>query len=248
MRVCRAFTLIELLVVISIIALLIALLLPALQAARGAAEVAGCSSIEKQLMIANELYAEANDGRFVGNSHFGNGQIEINGVRKPRNWTIDKEFLRNLNFSYEQLSNIIEFGNSDQGWGTQWPRKFLCPTWEPVDNYWEHELAYSINRQIGFTRYVRDAILSPGEKIAFVDNQNYMSTASNANPDMWDLHGEEWVGGGSHIRYRHNEGANHVYFDGHVRLVKKQDAWLPPANSAAMLRMWDPYHPNDRPE
>ena len=56
------FTLIELLVVISIIALLIALLLPAVKRARDSARISVCSSQVRQLVLADRMYAEDNDG------------------------------------------------------------------------------------------------------------------------------------------------------------------------------------------
>lgn len=54
----RAFTLIELLVVISIIALLISLLLPALAKSRAAARAVVCSSMVRQFVTAQNMYAD----------------------------------------------------------------------------------------------------------------------------------------------------------------------------------------------
>ena len=55
-----AFTLIELLVVVSILALLISILLPSLSRAREQARAAVCGSNQRQLAIANDLYAADN--------------------------------------------------------------------------------------------------------------------------------------------------------------------------------------------
>jgi prepilin-type N-terminal cleavage/methylation domain-containing protein len=56
----RGFTLVELLVVISIIAMLIALLLPAIGRSREVARRSLCSSNERQIAIAIQMYADSN--------------------------------------------------------------------------------------------------------------------------------------------------------------------------------------------
>ncbi|MEQ8844986.1 MAG: type II secretion system protein [Phycisphaerales bacterium] len=65
---CRraaAFTLIELLVVIAIIAVLISILLPSLGAARGLAKATKEMAAAQQTMIAFQLYAQDNNGRYL---------------------------------------------------------------------------------------------------------------------------------------------------------------------------------------
>ncbi|MDD3116239.1 MAG: DUF1559 domain-containing protein [Victivallaceae bacterium] len=75
------FTLLELLITIGIIALLAALLLPALDKAKQSARKASCTGNLRQLGLAINLYADANDYRLPACRSFSSGVItKIDGI------------------------------------------------------------------------------------------------------------------------------------------------------------------------
>lgn len=84
------FTLLELLVAVAIIALLVAVLLPGLAAARGQAKSTVCRSNIRQIMSANEYYAQENEGLYIpGAADFLSNLHRWHGSRDELNEAFD---------------------------------------------------------------------------------------------------------------------------------------------------------------
>lgn len=239
------FTLIELLVVISIIALLIAILLPALRNARDAARTMRCMSNLRQMALGMELHADEANGRYPWNYWFGGNNphvayITLGGETRVAYWAINQAYLRQVGFNEEQLSNILRGGNDAQRWGVTWPAEFRCPTWVEVDNPFNHMMSYAYNRHSD-NAYLRDAIVAPSSKFQLCDSQNWWMASGGANYfNEWDVFGESWRNGAS-LKYRHNEGTNMSFFDGHVRYMAKEEVWDSSATNHQNALHWDAY-------
>lgn len=228
----KAFTLIELLVVIAIIALLLSIVMPALRSAKKSAQKTVCMQNLKSISLANALYAVEQDGRDVcweGDP----GIIDAVGPGAP--WCTNPTFIAILaqNNDENQLTNRNPLDVY------QFPKKFRCPgalkLWDDMDMYSESYIAttyagnYSslIFGEIDTTYVKEENLKSPSSKIMFLDSADMCMHVERADyVRYWDRWGEIYDNSKTYgclsPAYRHNEGANGGFADGHVEYRPKE--------------------------
>jgi len=271
----KGFTLIELLVVIAIIALLLSILTPALNSVKERGRRVVCMSNLKQLSLANIMYAQLYNGRFVpleDNSNIDGGGYDIilpNGeVFTPQYgvWCLNKTFIKLLDQT--GTDNVGYNIGSGLGFYYGLPRKFRCPSYPSKKASVSMattggsnvlQTSYGINETdiwLAPPGAARDAMIEiilekgplsdgikrPADKLLFTDALNPSVTYAQVGGDYqgnyvnhWDEHGEffGWddaavhrIYGGTHVlepMYRHSEGANIAFCDGHVEYRKKTE-------------------------
>ncbi len=237
-RKSKGFTLVELLVVISIIALLMAVLVPALRKARGLAHRIVCANHLKTLMTANFVYAAGEDGAYLPVIYTKQG--------------VDYEWLANK--TYRSYIAMDSYKDPHQLSDYDVPNEFLCPSdkiskhmvyayrrvlcsygynyteWQPeggwkppIDDYAGH-----------FTHKIKQ----PAQKLAFIDGIDWWVHWYGADYEYaWDILGQASIltyrstpAVGNHgfgpVLYRHSEGANVAFYDGHVEHLRKEKVFI----------------------
>jgi prepilin-type N-terminal cleavage/methylation domain-containing protein/prepilin-type processing-associated H-X9-DG protein len=201
----RGFTLIELLVVIAIIAILAAILFPVFAKAREKARQAVCLSNMKQLALAVMSYVQDY------NETFPQTYIE----NPPGIWIM--AFPDFLVFGGTRCRTLLDpyIKNADI-WFC--PNAVKVPWW--VNSYPKPTLlaSYGYNGILGCTSNPKGD--AGTRKLATIDNPSGTALAADSQPGIYDcryMYLAEW---------RHSEGANVAWCDGHSKWYKRGTFFL----------------------
>ncbi|NUQ01203.1 MAG: DUF1559 domain-containing protein, partial [Armatimonadetes bacterium] len=205
-----AFTLIELLVVIAIIAILAAILFPVFAKAREKARQSSCQSNLKQIGVAVMQYTQDYDERYPHN--------EPNSGTPPQrmSWS----------------GRVYPYVKNDQ--------LFRCPSRSAA------ALSYSVNDSVSNWNPGRAMaeITAPAEVIYTADsvatNKYTLNSAIDTTSSVdWIMHApyETTTYTWTPPHERHNDGANFVFCDGHVKWMRADQTYR--GTTAGSYTMWE---------
>jgi prepilin-type N-terminal cleavage/methylation domain-containing protein/prepilin-type processing-associated H-X9-DG protein len=198
----RGFTLIELLVVIAIIAILAAILFPVFAKAREKARQTSCLANVKQIALGLIMYAQDYDERFM-NVRQGPGGWNQDVQPYVKNWQLmvcpsTDAYLRTCGPTTGHGNASAAPASNPLGTGVYEGGYMMCG-WEQC--CW------------------------PGVKLgAFTaPSQTYLIVEGDCMGAYWGAFhtdGAPWA----HHKYRHNDGLNVAYVDGHAKWTNKTEA------------------------
>jgi prepilin-type N-terminal cleavage/methylation domain-containing protein/prepilin-type processing-associated H-X9-DG protein len=214
----RGFTLIELLVVIAIIAILAAILFPVFARAREKARQASCQSNLKQIALASKMYSSDYDGQALPMWAYG---IGLPGQPVGRIWwtTIVQPYMKN---EQALVCPSIAWGAVfHKGTTTGAPEVGCFRARTGVGKSW-----FSWDGSRGDRGYwgcagpgdllPEAAIKWPAELIEYGDSDCVVMGPNTINDVPNFVAGLSWPAG----YFRHNDGANYAFADGHVKWMK----------------------------
>ena len=197
----RGFTLIELLVVIAIIAILAAILFPVFARAREKARMAACASNLKQIGVALLMYTDDYDGMMPVH-HQDSIIADFAEPNAPYNWIACVH-------PYVKNWAILHCPSASEA---QAP-------WAPTQNSAASYRANGVLLSGGWRPGGRSLAVVPNpSEIILCHEMSETTNGAGARPFLrWAGFYQHWIRPGTYYDYVHNEGANLLFCDGHVK-------------------------------
>lgn len=229
------FTLVELLVVISIIALLLSILMPSLQKAREAAKRIGCGSNLRQCGLALLMYTEDNNGYFPPHRVVMGGTwpdfLQVNTFERLAPYIGVKWTTKDMWDDFNKKTRAIKVNPV-----------FLCPSDRTPYVGFHIATSYGTNLAADKTRFKNGdglSYLDAGDEVR--SGRNYSRRISEIRRSLSEV---VYVGDSNWdiiycwpdpldpdmispmgVEYRHSNGANVLWGDGHVAWDRSPLSW-----------------------
>lgn len=212
------FTIIELLIVVSILGIIFSLLSPNYKNLVRKSQQLQCKTILKTYQMAHGLYATDNEGFMV--------PIWRTVPYSPYHWK------RRFWIGHEGFLSYL--GVDDDS--VNIPDSLQCPTFLESDN---RRHSYGINKDpIGWVKDHRmnfNLVTQPSKKVYMIEGTDFHLGNQFADyTNRWDVYGETRLWS---VAFRHEEGCNGIFLDGHVEYRSKQE-WYYPNDEKTRKSLW----------